>query len=116
MQAISKGLEKLRIIIKQKPCVGVGPLCNSQQVKLMEERNMKPLDLNLAALSARCSKDLELNLAKSLLSEMGQLIEALGEALEGGSSEALGAHGLGVEGLSLLLGLPEDEATKDSPL
>ncbi|CAI9297390.1 unnamed protein product [Lactuca saligna] len=94
MQAISKGLEKvvqelsmaendglvsekflklrLRIIIKQKPCVGVGPLCNAQQVKLMEERNMKPLDLNLAALSARCSKDLELNLAKSLLSEMGQ--------------------------------------------
>nr|KAJ0192417.1 hypothetical protein LSAT_V11C800445970 [Lactuca sativa] len=84
MQAISKGLEKvvqelsmaendgpLRIIIKQKPCVGVGPLCNAQQVKLMEERNMKPLDLNLAALSARCSKDLELNLAKSLLSEMG---------------------------------------------
>nr|KAJ0191885.1 hypothetical protein LSAT_V11C800454180 [Lactuca sativa] len=62
----------LRIIIKQKPCVGVGPLCNAQQVKLMEERNMKPLDLNLAALSARCSNDLELNLAKSLLSEMGQ--------------------------------------------
>nr|KAJ0225343.1 hypothetical protein LSAT_V11C100046240 [Lactuca sativa] len=85
MQAISKGLEKvvqelsmaendgpLRIIIKQKPCVGVGPLCNAQQVNLMEERNMKPLDLNLAALSARCSKDLDLNLAKSLLSEMGQ--------------------------------------------
>nr|KAJ0203559.1 hypothetical protein LSAT_V11C500244220 [Lactuca sativa] len=42
------------------------------QVKLVEERNMKPLDSNLAALSARCSKDLELNLAKSLLSEMGQ--------------------------------------------
>ncbi|KAL7608440.1 hypothetical protein Lser_V15G12885 [Lactuca serriola] len=33
---------------------------------------MKPLDLNLVALSAKCSKDLELNLAKSLLSEMGQ--------------------------------------------
>ncbi|KAL7591611.1 hypothetical protein Lser_V15G33845 [Lactuca serriola] len=32
-------------------------------VKLIEERNMKPLDSNLAALSARCSKDLELNLA-----------------------------------------------------
>ncbi|CAI9270577.1 unnamed protein product [Lactuca saligna] len=45
-------------------------------VKLMEERNMKPLDLNLAALSARCSKDLELNLAKSLLSEMGQCTTA----------------------------------------
>nr|KAJ0209713.1 hypothetical protein LSAT_V11C400187340 [Lactuca sativa] len=44
----------------------------ASKVKLMEERNMKPLDLNLAALSARCSKDLELNLAKSLLSEMGQ--------------------------------------------
>ncbi|CAI9284523.1 unnamed protein product [Lactuca saligna] len=42
------------------------------QVMLMEERNMKPLDTNLAALSARCSKDLELNLAKSFLSEMGQ--------------------------------------------
>ncbi|CAI9259259.1 unnamed protein product [Lactuca saligna] len=42
------------------------------QLKLMEERNMKPLDSNLAALSARCSKDLELNLAKSFLSEMGQ--------------------------------------------
>nr|KAJ0214055.1 hypothetical protein LSAT_V11C400225180 [Lactuca sativa] len=67
-------LLKLRIIIKQKPCLGVGPLCNAQQVKLMEERNMKPLDLNLAALSARCSKDMELNLAKSLLSEMGQYI------------------------------------------
>ncbi|CAI9263377.1 unnamed protein product [Lactuca saligna] len=47
-----------------------------QKVKLMEERNMKPLDLNLAALSARCSKDLELNLAKSLLSEMGQCTTA----------------------------------------
>ncbi|CAI9280617.1 unnamed protein product [Lactuca saligna] len=47
-----------------------------EQVKLMEERNMKPLDLNLAALSARCSKDLELNLAKSLLSEMGQCTTA----------------------------------------
>nr|KAJ0197354.1 hypothetical protein LSAT_V11C700381340 [Lactuca sativa] len=48
MQAISKGLEKvvqelsmaendgpLRIIIKQKPCVGVGPLCNAQQVSMM---------------------------------------------------------------------------------
>ncbi|CAI9284637.1 unnamed protein product [Lactuca saligna] len=46
------------------------------QVKLMEERNMKPLDLNLAALSARCSKDLELNLAKSLLCEMGQCTTA----------------------------------------
>ncbi|CAI9284843.1 unnamed protein product [Lactuca saligna] len=42
------------------------------KVKLMEERNMKPLDSNLAALSARCSKDLKLNLAKSFLSEMGQ--------------------------------------------
>ncbi|CAI9259320.1 unnamed protein product [Lactuca saligna] len=42
------------------------------RVKLMEERNMKPLDSNLAALSARCSKDLELNLDKSFLSEMGQ--------------------------------------------
>ncbi|CAH1435347.1 unnamed protein product [Lactuca virosa] len=28
------------------------------QVKLMEEKNMKPLDSNLAALSARCSKRL----------------------------------------------------------
>ena len=37
---------------------------------------MKPLDLNLAALSARCSKDLELNLAKSFLSEMGQCTTA----------------------------------------
>ncbi|CAI9285514.1 unnamed protein product [Lactuca saligna] len=42
------------------------------QVKLMDERNMKLLDLSLAALSTRCSKDLELNLAKSLLCEMGQ--------------------------------------------
>ncbi|CAI9260420.1 unnamed protein product [Lactuca saligna] len=42
------------------------------RVKLVEEKNMKPLDSNLAALSARCSKDLELNLAKSFLSEMGQ--------------------------------------------
>ncbi|CAI9268954.1 unnamed protein product [Lactuca saligna] len=33
---------------------------------------MKPLDLNLATLLTKCSKDLELNLAKSLLSEMGQ--------------------------------------------
>ncbi|CAI9293509.1 unnamed protein product [Lactuca saligna] len=41
---------KLRIIIKPKPCIGVRPLCNAQQVKLMEERNMKPLDSNLAAL------------------------------------------------------------------
>ncbi|CAI9294144.1 unnamed protein product [Lactuca saligna] len=46
------------------------------EVKLMEERNMKPLDLNLAALSARCSKDLELHLAKSLLCEMGQCTTA----------------------------------------
>ena len=46
------------------------------QVKLMEERNMKPLDSNLAALSARCSKDLELNLVKSFLSEMGQCTTA----------------------------------------
>nr|KAJ0224845.1 hypothetical protein LSAT_V11C100046740 [Lactuca sativa] len=45
-------------------------------VKLMEERNMKPLDLNLTALSARCSKDFELNLAKSLLSDMGQCTTA----------------------------------------
>nr|KAJ0187446.1 hypothetical protein LSAT_V11C900488950 [Lactuca sativa] len=37
---------------------------------------MKPLDLNLAALSAKCSKDLELNLAKSLLTEMGQCTTA----------------------------------------
>nr|KAJ0212017.1 hypothetical protein LSAT_V11C400227230 [Lactuca sativa] len=37
---------------------------------------MKPLDLNLAALSAKCNKDLELNLAKSLLSEMGQCTTA----------------------------------------
>ncbi|CAI9283711.1 unnamed protein product [Lactuca saligna] len=44
----------------------------SSMVKLVEERNMKPLDSNLAALSARCSKDWELNLAKSFLSEMGQ--------------------------------------------
>ncbi|CAI9295031.1 unnamed protein product [Lactuca saligna] len=42
------------------------------EVKLMEERSIKPLDLNLAALSTTCSKDFELNLAKSLLSEMGQ--------------------------------------------
>ncbi|XP_023765552.1 protein FAR1-RELATED SEQUENCE 5-like [Lactuca sativa] len=35
---------------------------------------MKPLDLNLAALSAKYSKDMELHLAKSLLSEMGQCI------------------------------------------
>ena len=42
----------------------------------MEERNMKLLDSNLVALSARCSKDLELNLAKSLLSEMGQCTTA----------------------------------------
>ncbi|CAI9281924.1 unnamed protein product [Lactuca saligna] len=46
------------------------------EVKLMEERNMKPLDLNLATLSTTCSKDLELNLAKSLLSEMGQCTTA----------------------------------------
>ncbi|CAI9298500.1 unnamed protein product [Lactuca saligna] len=46
------------------------------QVKLMEERNMKPLDSNLAALSARCNKDLELNLAKSFLSEIGQCTTA----------------------------------------
>ncbi|CAI9295775.1 unnamed protein product [Lactuca saligna] len=46
------------------------------EVKLMEERNMKPLDSNLATLSARCSKDLELNLAKSFLSEMGQCTTA----------------------------------------
>ncbi|CAI9266156.1 unnamed protein product [Lactuca saligna] len=45
-------------------------------VKLMEERNMKPLDSNLASLSARCSEDMELNLAKSLLSEMGQCTTA----------------------------------------
>ncbi|CAI9269665.1 unnamed protein product [Lactuca saligna] len=41
-------------------------------VKLVEESNMKSLDSNLAALSARCNKDLELNLAKSFLSEMVQ--------------------------------------------
>ncbi|CAI9302177.1 unnamed protein product [Lactuca saligna] len=46
------------------------------KVKLMEERNMKPLDLNLVALSVRCGKDLELNLAKSLLCEMGQCTNA----------------------------------------
>ncbi|CAI9260339.1 unnamed protein product [Lactuca saligna] len=46
------------------------------QVKLVEERNMKPLDSSLAALSARCNKDLELNLAKSLLSEMGECTTA----------------------------------------
>ncbi|CAI9281763.1 unnamed protein product [Lactuca saligna] len=39
----------------------------SSMVKLVEERKMKPLDSNLAALSARCSKDLELNLAKLIL-------------------------------------------------
>ncbi|CAH1428754.1 unnamed protein product [Lactuca virosa] len=55
-------------------CLNIPEL--KEQVKLMEERNMKPLDLNLAALSARCSKDLELNLAKSLLSEMGQCTTA----------------------------------------
>nr|KAJ0197228.1 hypothetical protein LSAT_V11C700355680 [Lactuca sativa] len=43
-----------------------------RKVKLMEERNMKPLDSNLATLSTRCNKDLELNLSKSFLSEMGQ--------------------------------------------
>ncbi|CAI9303270.1 unnamed protein product [Lactuca saligna] len=48
-----------------------GPL-----VMLMEERNMKPLDSNLATLSTRCSKDLELNLAKSFLSEMGECTTA----------------------------------------
>ncbi|CAI9283207.1 unnamed protein product [Lactuca saligna] len=46
------------------------------EVKLMEERSIKPLDLNLVALSTTCSKDLELNLAKSLLSEMGQCTTA----------------------------------------
>ncbi|CAI9269867.1 unnamed protein product [Lactuca saligna] len=46
------------------------------QVKLVKERNMKPLDSNLAALSARCSKDLELNLAMSFLSEKGQCTTA----------------------------------------
>ncbi|CAI9302614.1 unnamed protein product [Lactuca saligna] len=46
------------------------------QVKSMEERNMKPLDSNLASLSARCSKDLELNLAKSFLSEISQCTTA----------------------------------------
>ncbi|CAI9300407.1 unnamed protein product [Lactuca saligna] len=46
------------------------------KVKLMEERNMKLLDSNLATLSARCNKDLELNLAKSFLSEMGQCTTA----------------------------------------
>ncbi|CAI9269866.1 unnamed protein product [Lactuca saligna] len=54
----------------------VVPVCGldwmGMKVKLVEERNMKPLDSNLAALSARCSKDLELNLTKSFLSEMGQ--------------------------------------------
>ncbi|CAI9297465.1 unnamed protein product [Lactuca saligna] len=47
-----------------------------RKVKLMEERNMKPLDSNLATLSTRCSKDLELNLSKSVLSEMGQCVTA----------------------------------------
>ncbi|XP_052625662.1 G-type lectin S-receptor-like serine/threonine-protein kinase At4g03230 [Lactuca sativa] len=52
------------------------------RVKLVEEKNMKPLDSNLAALSARCSKDLELNLGilpglgevavKRLASQSGQ--------------------------------------------
>ncbi|CAI9270446.1 unnamed protein product [Lactuca saligna] len=45
-------------------------------VKLMQERNMKPLDSTLASLSARCSKDLELNLAESFLSEMSQCTTA----------------------------------------
>ncbi|CAH1413547.1 unnamed protein product [Lactuca virosa] len=54
----------------------LSPAGKSLQVKLMEERNMKPLDSNLAALSARCSKDLELNLAESFLSEMGQCTTA----------------------------------------
>ncbi|CAI9291549.1 unnamed protein product [Lactuca saligna] len=64
LQAKAKRLARFR---DEKICV---------QVKLMEERNMKPLDLNLAALSARCSKDLELNLAKSLLCEIGQCTTA----------------------------------------
>nr|KAJ0195003.1 hypothetical protein LSAT_V11C700377970 [Lactuca sativa] len=49
---------------------------NDWYVKLMEESNMKPLDSNLAALSERCSKDLELNLANSFLSEMSQCTTA----------------------------------------
>ncbi|CAI9264117.1 unnamed protein product [Lactuca saligna] len=40
------------------------------KVKFMEERNMKPLDLNLPSLSARCHKDLELNLALSAFSQI----------------------------------------------
>nr|KAJ0189655.1 hypothetical protein LSAT_V11C800430070 [Lactuca sativa] len=63
-------------ILKSKSCKGYFLFCFAKDtphifpnypflynVKLVEERNMNPLDSNLAALSARCSKDLELNLA-----------------------------------------------------
>ncbi|KAL4579053.1 hypothetical protein LXL04_015188 [Taraxacum kok-saghyz] len=39
-------------------------------LNMMQKRNMKPLDSTLAALSARCSKDLELNLAELFLNEI----------------------------------------------
>ncbi|CAI9266142.1 unnamed protein product [Lactuca saligna] len=62
--AISKGLEK--VVQELSMAENDGPVSEKfLKVKLMEERNMKPLDLNLAPLSARCNKDLELNLAKS---------------------------------------------------
>ncbi|CAI9273714.1 unnamed protein product [Lactuca saligna] len=39
-------------------------------------------------------------------------MEALGEAHKGGSGEALGAQGLGVESLAIFSGLPEGEAVE----
>ncbi|CAI9260888.1 unnamed protein product [Lactuca saligna] len=78
IELLKKEMEIQRILI-DSTMLGVYDRFNkglSDSIKLMEERNMKPLDLNLATLSARCSKDLELNLAKSLLSEMGQCTTA----------------------------------------
>ena len=43
---------------------------NSLQLKVMEERNMKPHASTLAALSVQCSKELELDLAEALLDQV----------------------------------------------
>lgn len=41
-------------------------------LKLMQQKNLKPLDLTLAALSISCSKGLELDLAEAFLNQMAK--------------------------------------------
>ena len=42
------------------------------QLKVMQQKNLKPLDSTLAKLSVGCSKDLELDLAEHLLDQISE--------------------------------------------